>query len=436
MALPPHPTLSLELISQILRRDLELEPSSFVEEIPQPETAKVRTSLYRAAEVTTLVRIEETEDEQGRVTAKATDAVSMVVQTSDHAKLLEHFPKAELIARDLFVLDFENPEGKYSDYIHSADPVALFKQFAAGEGLSHGLVELNSFITLPETERTPVNRPQWSANFIHLPAALQKSRGEGVVVAILDSGISAHQQFVGAIILPGTNVAATGGTVNDTRGHGTKCAGNIIAQGNHGLLGTAPGCSLLPIKITGNTTSTLSSIAAKGILCAQEQHAQIISISYSFTLETGCLEIAMRQQPDILFVVAAGDRTSAITDVAPIYPASFGLDNTLSVIGCTDAGERATRSTFDGSGRFAHIAAPGQDIECCVPGGNGATFGTSGTSVAAPQVAGVCALIWTRTPNASVRQIKERVLLQAHETLGLLGTCRTNGHVDADAAVP
>ncbi len=216
----------------------------------------------------------------------------------------------------------------------------------------------------------------------------------------------------------------------DNDNHGTHCAGIIAAA--EGVSGIASGIDIriLPLKIHGGEKNSGSvSDAVKAIKYAQAVGADICNMSWGTSLYSEALETVMRES-DLLFVVAAGNSGSN-NNSAPLYPASYSLDNMISVANVTQSGVLASDSNYGLS--TVDIAAPGQDIYSTTVGGE--YHYLSGTSMAAPVVSGVSALLYAYGEAPYPQNIKE-VLLQTLKPMdSLTGYVRYPGIPDAAQAV-
>ncbi|MGD9886475.1 MAG: S8 family serine peptidase [Bacilli bacterium] len=238
-----------------------------------------------------------------------------------------------------------------------------------------------------------------------------------VVVAIIDTGIDIyHNEFIGKISTISYNSKSkTVGLsqVIDDQGHGTMVAGVIAAtKGNNiGIAGIAPSSTLLVIKANEpNEGSFLDSSVIEGIYYAADHGADIINMSlgspYANPLTKAALEYA--RSKGVLIVAASGNDSVS----TPYYPASF--DTTISVSAIDQTKLLASYSNY---GPNISVSAPGTNIYTTVKGN---TYGYgSGTSLAAPQVSGVLALM-SAYLTISDEEIMERLLLTSSD-LGLLG---------------
>jgi thermitase len=195
----------------------------------------------------------------------------------------------------------------------------------------------------------------------------------------------------------------------DDNQHGTHTSGTIGAKGNNGVgvAGVAWDVSILPVKfLTGDGTGNLDD-AVKAIQYATKMHANIMSNSWGGGGYSQALfdAITAAQKAGILFVAAAGN-DSDNADSQPHYPASYQIDNVISVAATTNKDTLADFSTF--GKRTVHIAAPGNNILSTVPKGGYAVL--SGTSMATPHVSGAAALLMSANPNFTYAEVKDRLL--------------------------
>lgn len=222
----------------------------------------------------------------------------------------------------------------------------------------------------------------------------------------------------------------TGANPEDNDNHGTHCAGIIAATGD--VFGIAGGIDIriLPLKIHGGLKGSGSvAQAIKAIKYAQAAGADICNLSWGTTVYSEILETVMRES-DMLFVVAAGN-SGGNNNSTPLYPASYSLDNMISVAYVTQSGELASDSNYGLS--TVDIAAPGQDIYSTTVGDE--YHYLSGTSMAAPVVSGVAALLYATEASLYPQNIKE-ILLQTLKPLSSLdGFIRYPGIIDAHAAL-
>ncbi len=262
---------------------------------------------------------------------------------------------------------------------------------------------------------------QYALTKLRLQEAHGLTRGNNVLVAVIDSGIDAsHPELRGVI-------AGTFDALQKTEKphvHGTAMAGTIAARSR--LSGVAPAARILAIRAFGASGGSVEAntfAVLKSIDHAMGQNARIINMSFAGPADPGFARaLAAAHARGIVLVAAAGNFGAK---APPQYPAA---DPNVIAVSATDANDRL----FAASNRGNHIAvaAPGVDILVAVPGPNYDL--TSGTSVAAAHVSGVVALILERQPSLSPDAVR-RILLATAKDLGPAGRDDQFGAGLADA---
>lgn len=273
----------------------------------------------------------------------------------------------------------------------------------------------------------------------------------GVIVAVIDSGVNlAHTDLAanlwrnprltagftdlnGARFTSGTG-RMTNGDPTDDAGHGTHVAGTIGALGNngHAVCGVAWNVQIMALKFltASGTGSNVDGVACIDYAIAHGAH--IINASYGANggspLSQAELEaIARARDAGIIFVAAAGNETANM-DVSKHYPASLPLDNIVSVGASTRLDEVAVFSNY---GAAVDLFAPGYDIlSLDYDRPNGGTTLKSGTSMAAPHVAGALALIKAQFPADNYRQLINRLLRGVDPGGNFTGQAQTSGRLN------
>jgi subtilisin family serine protease len=301
---------------------------------------------------------------------------------------------------------------------------------------------------------------------IDAPAAWNATTGDrNVVVTLIDTGVQLnHPDLVANLWSNTAECAGTAGvdddvdgyvddchgidTINgdsnpsDDFGHGTHTAGTIGAVGNNGVgvTGVNWAVSIMPCK---SHDSAGFATAASVIECLQyadmlkHRGVGIVATSNSYG---GCTEacsfdpalydaIHTHLDDGILFVVSAGNDSSN-NDQTPVYPSSYYLPNVISVEATTDDDVRASFSSY--GPRTVHVGAPGQSVLSTYFNSGYATL--SGTSMAAPHVAGVAALLKAQTPARDWRAIRNLILSSADPVAALANTTVTGARVNAAEA--
>jgi len=230
----------------------------------------------------------------------------------------------------------------------------------------------------------------------------------------------------------GVNFVARGRKANsdawaDDNGHGTHVAGIIAAADNAiGVVGVAPEAELYGVKVLNSQGSGWLSDVIAGIEWCPDNRMNVVNMSLGASSGSTLLEQACRNAADagILLVAAAGNEGAPV-----IYPAAY---SSVIAVAATDSADRV--ASWSNKGPQVELSAPGVDVRSTWIGSGYATH--SGTSMAAPHVAAVCALLLGRSdplPPPDPRQ----VLQATADDLYSLGRDTTSGFglVDAEEAV-
>jgi type VII secretion-associated serine protease mycosin len=251
-------------------------------------------------------------------------------------------------------------------------------------------------------------RNQWHLNYLKVSEAHKLTQGEGIIVAVIDTGIDVHPDLernllVGIDVNAGDNKEGRA----DEDGHGTAMAGLIAAHGSSshsGMLGIAPRSKLLPVRYKIRDGEGDPDNVARGIEWALSAGAQVICISASGTSSPQLRKaIDLATRSDVVITAAAGnnppDRTigfpAAIDDVVAVGASS--KDGTLASLSVT--------------GPTLDIVAPGVEMHSTALGG--AYLNGNGTSNSAAIVAGAAALVRSRFPELSAEEVVHRLTYTA-----------------------
>ncbi|MGC0374446.1 type VII secretion-associated serine protease mycosin [Streptomyces sp. SAI-229] len=272
----------------------------------------------------------------------------------------------------------------------------------------------------------------WSLQRVQLDELWSQSKGKGVRVAVIDTGVDVRNpQLKDAVdVRSGRNFLPKGlkdedgdpiergdehGTT-DTVGHGTKVAGIIAARPTDktGFVGLAPGATVIPIQQNDAEGHGDTESLAKAIRYAVQAKADVINISQdtSNAVEPdpdlkAAVDEALAQE---IVVVASAGNDGLGGNVKKTYPASY--EGVLAVAASDRNNERAS---FSQSGDFVDVAAPGVDMISTVP--RGGHCSDNGTSFSAPYVAGVAALIKAKHPTWTGRQVVAQIEQTAERTI-------------------
>jgi thermitase len=243
-------------------------------------------------------------------------------------------------------------------------------------------------------------------------------------VAVVYTGIDArHPDFSGRVEA-GRDCINGDDDPNDDDGHGTHCAGTVAAGlGNGGVVGVAPGVSLLSVNVLdGEKGGSFVSVSA-GIVDAADRGARVVSLSPSSPRTSKLLEeaVAHATAKGALLVAASGNPGST----APAYPAA------LPQVMAVGAVRRGDMPAYSNMGKHLSVAASGVDILSTVPGGGWESL--DGTSMACPHVAGLAALVFSRRPGWTAAQVRRRIEATAVD-FGPEGFDQRFGHGRIDVA--
>ena len=230
----------------------------------------------------------------------------------------------------------------------------------------------------------------------------------------------------------GYDFANNDGDPMDGNGHGTHCAGVIGAtHDSNGIAGVMANVKILPIKFLTDKGSGDLASAIQSIDYAIARGVHVMSNSWGGGGKSMALFEAIQRAQDagISFIAAAGNENNN-NDKKPTYPATYELDNVISV-GAMDAkGKRANFSNYGTN--TVHVFAPGVNTYSTVPGNKYQKM--SGTSMACPHVAGVAGLLLANEPNLTYTEIKERLMNTAIKS-SELAPYTASGYVDAHKAL-
>lgn len=324
------------------------------------------------------------------------------------------------------------------------------------------------FTTDPQftTDSADTGRQWWLAKTKILDAWESSKGGKGVTVAVVDTGVDGKHEDLSAGQVGGGYLSycqASGGTGNclvhisatvaagentDDNGHGTIVAGIIGAtpDNSKGIAGINWNVRLMPIKVLDSSGSGVSSDVAAGIVWAADNGAQIINLSLGGTSIEGNAvlnqAITYAYNKSVLVVAAAGNDAALIgsdLDIAPVYPVcNDGQNNMVLGVAAVDDGDK--KALFSNYGRGCiDISAPGtayfntsDDQKGLIstyydpkqPTKNNLYVFASGTSIAAPIVSGIAALVKAKHPDLSGISLRDRLIASSDSIDGVnIGAC-------------
>jgi thermitase len=341
-------------------------------------------------------------------------------------------PLAQFGTRAIFrmrILDGTSPQDKAADL--AADSRVIY----AEPNFIGQAPEARQRVTWAKGDESQGFEDQWAAIMIRLPEAHMVTRGAGITVAVLDTGVDASHPALAGRLVNGYDFVDLDSVPNEegnheqnvTYGHGTHVAGLVAL--------VAPQAKIMPLRVLDEEGNSNIWVLAEAMAYAvnpdgnlkTDDGAHVINLSLSTERPTHLLadigqEITCIKQKDddddddddekkecltqnsqkgVVIVASAGNSGSS----APEYPAAEGVSGSLSVGASTPIDSLASFSNY---GAWVHIAAPGQDILSSVPGGEYAFW--SGTSMAAPLVAGEAALVRAVNPRLDAAAIVQRIV--------------------------
>ena len=263
---------------------------------------------------------------------------------------------------------------------------------------------------------------QWTLGALHIPHSWRYSRGNGVTVAVLDTGVDGHQPDLAGRVIDGPDFT---GHLRKPGGrywgrHGTSMA-SIIAGHGHGVggaagvMGVAPDAKILSIRVTWeisdpartdhSQTDNSRNAIAQGIRYAADHGAQVISMSLGGgklfydgnPLEEAAIKYA--ESKGVVLVASAGNDGNGAN--RRNYPAAYPG---VIAVGAVDRADRPAK--FTNRHTYVSVAAPGVEIVSADIAGHGYILGT-GTSSSAAFVAGMSALVKARYPALTPAEVKQ-----------------------------
>ncbi len=294
----------------------------------------------------------------------------------------------------------------------------------------------NPFLQTAPPPQALVQAIPWNISMVKAPSAWARGlRGNGIKVAVIDTGIAPHADLGvsgGACFVPGI------ASFNDDNGHGTHCAGVIAARNNFiGVIGVAPAASLYAVKVlkhnplTGGASGFTSWIIA-GMTWAMQHGIKVVSMSLGAPASPMLAyrnAITQLTNAGVSVVCAAGNSFTPPTPF-PWVNAPANSHPTAIAVGAVNINKLiapfSSRGTNGAGWNPVTLVAPGVSVNSTYPFPASSYKSMSGTSMACPHVAGAIALIRQKFPMFTPAQIKFKLITSSAD-LGLPGNDQTYG---------
>lgn len=278
---------------------------------------------------------------------------------------------------------------------------------------------------------------QWALTMFGAETLWKKSTGKGVVVAVIDTGVSSTHGDLRGRVLAGRDFVAPGTSAADENGHGTHVAGIIAAAAGNkiGIAGLAYNARILPVRVLDSSGEGDSAGVARGIIWAAQQGANVINLSLGATLSDSAIKsaVAYAQSRNAVVIAAAGNAGCGLLFGSPTsYPAAYP-----GVLGVGAISSNRKVASYSSCGSWVDVVAPGSAILSttiwaphpslgCQRGPMYCTL--SGTSMATPYASAAAALEIARL-NRRYRQSSIVSRLQSTATdLGRSGRDNSYGN--------
>lgn len=271
----------------------------------------------------------------------------------------------------------------------------------------------------------PYYSQQWGLEKIQAVGAWDKTSGDGVDIAILDTGVDdTHPDLTGKVI---ARANFTTDPDADGDGHGTHVAGiaSALTNNNLGIAGLGFKARLMSVKVLDNTGSGYYSWISNGIIWASDNGAEVINLSLGGSSSSSTLANAIQYawNKGVIISAAAGNRGNSL----PTYPAYYSQ---AIAVAATDSNDK--KANFSSYGSWVDVASPGVSIISTVLGNGYESW--SGTSMSTPFVSSLAALVKSQNLGWSNSQVRSKIE-QTTDTISGTGTYFRYGRINACRAV-
>ncbi|MFF8951536.1 type VII secretion-associated serine protease mycosin [Streptomyces sp. NPDC014940] len=320
----------------------------------------------------------------------------------------------------------------------------------SGVGSAVSLLLAGSLVLLPSAAARAdgIRAQQWSLSALRLDEAWHTTKGRGVTVAVLDTGVDAGHPDLTGNVLAAKDMIGFGAGPGDREWarHGTAMAGIIAGHGHgagrtDGVMGVAPEAKILPVRVIledgdsarGKARTTRGNALADGIRWAADHGADVINLSLGDDSDSAHPEpgedeaVQYALKKGVVVVASAGNGGAKGDHVS--YPAAYP-----GVIAATAVDRYGTRASFSTRRWYAAVSAPGVNVVIADP--DHKYYEGWGTSAAAAYVSGAAALIKAARPGLAPAQVKKVLEDTARDApVGGRDDSRGFGMIDPAAAL-
>lgn len=332
------------------------------------------------------------------VVSGTTDVMIMQVAESVGSTVVGSIP-----GLDVYQIRLSSPVSSFADLMQIIADLEALPEVVAAEGNG---VDTGGAVTPSDSKFSSQN----GVKKIRADEAWTIARGS-VTIAIVDTGVDLDHPDLSSKIIKGKDFVDGDNEPDDENGHGTHVAGIAAALTNNakGIAGVSWGSKILAVRVRGASSTGSYADGAAGVKHAADKGARIINFSGGGTggKTVKCNAVSYAVGKGSMVVAAAGNNGNS----TEFYPAACA--GAIAVGSTTSSDTRASYSNF---GSWVDLAAPGTSILSTVPVGGTCTNCTStgykrlsGTSMAAPMVAGAAAVVLSRQPTLSNAQVETRL---------------------------
>jgi subtilisin family serine protease len=286
------------------------------------------------------------------------------------------------------------------------DPRINWLALADARGVDFRVPALGAIIKPfhPSQELPPADVPApagqdtpWGITRVQAPQAWSSSKGAGVKLVVIDTGIDRTHPDLAPRLRGGWNAVTKNDDFTDDNGHGSHCSGTIAAADDAaGVVGVAPEVELYGVKVLDAGGSGTFDDVIAGMQWAVQNHMQVASMSLGASSGNQALQdaVAAMEAGGVTLIAAAGNSGAAVG-----YPAAYP-----GAIAVAASDNRDRLAYFSSRGPQVAVIAPGVAVKSTWMGGGYNTI--SGTSMATPHVAGLAALYVSRHPGARPADVR------------------------------